>query len=73
MILEFCNDVRPACEPCARVWNERDCCFGSRSIAKVVIDVVNLQEIRVVSLLYENLTILRTILAALIVPLTTKS
>ena len=69
MMLEFCNDVRPACEPSAWGWYEGDCCTECRSVAKIVI-VVNLQEMQAISLLYENLTFSRTILAALIVPLT---
>ena len=74
MFLQFSNDLHSACEPSARVWHKGNYRVGYHpvSIAQVVIDV-NLREIRAVSLLHENLTVSRTILAALIVPLTTKS
>ena len=72
MYLKFCNNLHLACEPSARVWHKGNYRIGYRSVARVVIDV-NLQEVHAVSLLYENLTVLRTILAALIEPLTTKS
>ena len=74
MFLQFGNDLHSACEPSARVWHKGNYRIGyhSISVAKIVIDV-NLREIHAISLLYESLTVSRTILAALIVPLTTKS
>ena len=71
MIFEFCNDVCPAYEPSAWVRHKGEYCIGCCFIAKVVI-VVNLREMQAISLLYENLTLSRTILAALTVPLTTE-
>ena len=72
MFLEFFNNVHPARKASAWVWHKGNDCVAYRFVAKVVIDV-NLQEMHTISLLNEHLTALRTILAALIVPLTTKS
>jgi hypothetical protein len=72
MFLEFCNNLHPACEPSARVWHEGNYWIGYRSVTEIVIDV-NLRELHAISLFYEDLIVSRTILAALIVPLTTKS
>jgi hypothetical protein len=72
MFLEFCNNLHPACETSAWIWHKGNYCIGYRSVVKVVIDV-NLQEIHAINLRYEYVTDLRTFLAALIVPLTTKS
>jgi hypothetical protein len=72
MFLEFCNNLHPACEASAWIWHKGNYCVGYRTVAKVIIDV-NLPEILSISSLYGYLTDLRTFLAALIVPLTTKS
>ena len=72
VFLEFFNNLHPACEPSAWIWDKRNDCVGYRFVAEVVIDA-NLYEMHAISLLDEYLTALRTILAALIVPFTTRS
>ena len=69
MFLEFSDNLCPACELSAWVWNDGNYSIGYWSVDRVVIDV-NLLEI---SLLHEKWTVSRTTLAAFIVPLTTKS
>ena len=45
MLLQFCENVGPACEPNARVWSYGNCCIGYRSVASanVVSDLARCQ------------------------------